>query len=196
MTTRTRETFHHGDLRAALVSAARAELTRVGVSEFSLRAVVRAVGVAPSAVYHHFSDRDALLGEVATDGFRDLAKDMEAAVERAPGPLERVEATGRAYLVFAAEHPALFDLMFAARDREARPTFEDGRPGPAQVLARELDRCVEVGVVRQQVRATAEDLLWPAVHGRALLEREGRLSADEASRTRFFSAVRASLGAA
>ncbi len=192
--TRTRATFHHGDLRAALVAAATDELARGGLAGFSLRAVVRTVGVAPSAVYHHFADRDALLDEVAAQGFGELAAAMDVAVAAAPGPLERVEATGRAYLSFAHDHPALFDVMFGARHRDPAPQPRvPGRTGPSDVLARELDRAVEAGAVPAAIRATAADLLWPAVHGRALLERDGLLPPDEPTRARFFAAVRLSL---
>ena len=72
-----RATYHHGDLRTALVSAAEGLLA--SGATLSLRAVAKAAGVSHAAPYHHFANLDALLAAVATRGFHDLAADMEAA---------------------------------------------------------------------------------------------------------------------
>ena len=66
--------YHHGDLRSALVAAAVARVEEVGAEHLSLRAVAAEVGVSPSAAYHHFADKDALLGEVAATGLQMLVE--------------------------------------------------------------------------------------------------------------------------
>ena len=51
-----KDSYHHGDLRAALVAAAEATLAETGVEGFSLRQVAKRVGVSHSAPAHHFGD--------------------------------------------------------------------------------------------------------------------------------------------
>jgi AcrR family transcriptional regulator len=104
--------YHHGDLRAALIAAAAMEIERIGFENLSLRELAASLGVSRAAPYRHFADRRALLAELATDGFNQLA----AIYRRAAGktPEMRLTASGRAYLAFAAERPQLFRLMFAS----------------------------------------------------------------------------------
>jgi hypothetical protein len=74
--------YHHGDLRDALVRAARTILEKQGLAALSLRGVARVVGVSPAAPYHHFPDKQALLDAVAAQGFDALTAAMENAWRR------------------------------------------------------------------------------------------------------------------
>jgi len=62
--------YHHGDLRTASLTAAMRMLE--SGEPFSLRAVSREAGVSPTALYRHFTDRDALESALAAEGLRDL----------------------------------------------------------------------------------------------------------------------------
>ncbi len=76
--------YHHGDLRRALVAAARALLEESGPEALSLRDVARRVGVSHNAPYRHFPTKQALLAAVAAEEFAALSARM-AAVPAAPG---------------------------------------------------------------------------------------------------------------
>ena len=65
-------TYHHGDLRAALLKVAAAEIERVGYESLSLRELAEKLGVSRAAPYRHFADRRALLAAVAAEGFDGL----------------------------------------------------------------------------------------------------------------------------
>ncbi len=113
--------YHHGDLRRALVDAARRLLEAEGPSALSLRAVAREAGVSPAAPYHHFKDKAELLDAVAHEGWEILHASMRAARDAEQGR-QRLTALGIAYVCFAREHPALYRVMYdAARDKEALP---------------------------------------------------------------------------
>jgi AcrR family transcriptional regulator len=105
--------YHHGDLRAALVGAARALLEEEGFEALSLRGAARRVQVSRQAPYHHFADRNALLAAVAAEGFRDLSRTMLARMARQDDAMSRMIACGVGYVVFAAGNPALYQLMFS-----------------------------------------------------------------------------------
>lgn len=106
--------YHHGGLREALVSAAQAALERGGPEAVSLRELAEGLGVSTAAPYRHFKDRRALLAEVATRGFADLARAYAAAQAEAPDPQAAMRASARAYLGLAFGKPGLFKLMFAS----------------------------------------------------------------------------------
>lgn len=114
--------YHHGALRAALLTAGEAELTERGVEGFSLRGAAARAGVSHAAPAHHFGDADGLLTALAAEGFARFAAAMrrrqaEAAADgRAP-----IDAAGLGYVDFACANPALFRLMFSS----SRPDFED-----------------------------------------------------------------------
>lgn len=106
--------YHHGDLRAALVKAAAAEIERGGYENLSLRELAVSLGVSRAAPYRHFADRRALLAAVAADGFERLAAIYRKATSSGKTPQARLAAAGRGYLKFAAERPQTFRLMFVS----------------------------------------------------------------------------------
>ena len=107
--------YHHGDLRAALIKAATAEIERGGYENLSLRELADSVGVSRGAPYRHFADRRALLAAVAADGFERLtAIYRKAMMGSGKTPQDRLAAAGRGYLRFAAKRPQMFRLMFVS----------------------------------------------------------------------------------
>jgi AcrR family transcriptional regulator len=101
-TTTARSTYHHGDLRAALVAAGLAML-EAGES-FSLRALARQAGVSPTAPYRHFPDRDALESALAVRGLQDLMVAL-ASNGQTPATSEEVAELGVRYVRFALARP-------------------------------------------------------------------------------------------
>jgi len=111
--TAKRKTYHHGDLRNALIAAALEALAEHGVEGFTLRDVARRARVSSAAPYRHFSSRDELLAAVAADCAERLGAAMDEAARTAP-PDDTVavfRASGIAYVRFAVSHPAHFRVM-------------------------------------------------------------------------------------
>jgi AcrR family transcriptional regulator len=106
--------YHHGDLRAALIGAAAAEIERGGYENLSLRELAASLAVSRAAPYRHFVDRRALLAALAAEGFEKLTAIYRNAIAAGKTPRAHLTASGRAYLAFAAERPQLFRLMFAS----------------------------------------------------------------------------------
>lgn len=107
----TKSSYHHGNLKEALVTAALRELAKEGIAGVSLRGVARRAGVTPPAVYRHFADKDALLGAVAAECAERLAKVMTAAAAEGEHPLEAFRAIGIALVRFAVENPEHFRAL-------------------------------------------------------------------------------------
>ncbi|WP_228993650.1 TetR/AcrR family transcriptional regulator [Streptomyces sp. DH8] len=180
-------TYHHGDLRAACLRAARQLLEEDGSAALSLRAVARRAGVSATAPYRHYADREALVSAVAAEGYRELAEHLTRA-HPAPSTPDELAAVAVAYVRFALEHPALFRAMFA---EPCDPTSEE-RVAATEAISQ---------YVRTIVGATFPDgdadalstTVWALVHGLAFLHLDGKLDASspEAVAAQVTSAVQA-----
>ncbi|MEU6581113.1 TetR/AcrR family transcriptional regulator [Nocardia sp. NPDC046763] len=162
--TRQRRTRGEGErLRAELVAAAIDLLLEPQpLPAPSLRAIARACGVAPSAVYMHFASQDALNYAVITELFGRLRADLDAADPEAASPAERLDALLGAYLTWAENHPGAYQLLFERPD----PLDTEGE-GPGLDLLDRLARLLP-DTDPQARRATALRI-WCAVHGVASL---------------------------
>jgi AcrR family transcriptional regulator len=108
-----RRPYHHGNLREALIAAALDMIAARGPNGFTLAEVARAVGVSGAAPYRHFRDRNALVGEIARQGFERFATELRAAWDGGrPTPRAAIENCARAYLGFARRAPAFYAAMF------------------------------------------------------------------------------------
>jgi AcrR family transcriptional regulator len=188
--------YHHGDLRAACLRAALELLEEGGATALSLRAVARRAGVAPSAPYRHYADRDALLSAVAAVGYRDLAEDL-AAAHPAPSTVDDLAAVAAAYVQFALRRPALFRVMFGEPcDRDSSE-----RVAATAAISAYVGAIVERAFPGPDPEALAT-AIWALVHGLAFLHLDGKLDATtpDVVSARVQAAVRAllavSLGAA
>ena len=167
-TTTTRSTYHHGDLRAALVAAGLAMLE--AGEPFSLRALARQAGVSPTAPYRHFPDRDALESALAVRGLQDLMVAL-APNGQTPATSEEVAELGVRYVRFALARPALFRLMFGRECDDQN----DERVHAAAALHDHL--ATVLGHVFPNADADALATAgWSLAHGLAFLHLDGKLA--------------------
>ena len=158
--------YHHGELRPALLACARSLLEEDGFEALSLRAVARRAGVSRQAPYHHFADKQALLAAVAAEGFRELAETSRARMRSAAAGRERLNASGIAYVTFAAANPALFQLMFGGGGDGFRtdPDLMAARAESFAVLTGAMEELASPGGAPP---AHAALKAWALVHGLA-----------------------------
>ena len=100
------KTISRDDVRASILDASRALMNEGGLGALSMREVARRAGVSHQAPYHYFADREAILAELAGDGFDQLYDYMVSALGHArPNRGSRAKALGEAYVRFALNHP-------------------------------------------------------------------------------------------
>lgn len=163
--------YHHGDLRATLLTAA-LEMLEAG-EPFSLRALARRAGVSTAAPYRHFADREALESALAVHGLRELMSDLTA--DR-PAPVSAAEVGEFAvsYVRFALRRPALFRLMFGRecddQDAERVRAADALHDYLAAVMAEVFPQSDPVAL------ATAG---WSLAHGLAFLHLDGKLAGTD-----------------
>lgn len=170
-----KRSYHHGDLRAALIVEGLRLLAARDAESLSLRAVSRGVGVSATSVYRHFPDKEALLTALATEGLARLGAAQRVAGEAAGGGEAGFAATGRAYVRFALANPALFRLIFASpalghAKASGALNSEAGTLLQANASAAAKDGG-ETGVIAVQA--------WALVHGLAMLMLDGQLPEDD-----------------
>lgn len=159
-------TYHHGDLRGALLRAAGNMLEKQGLASLSLRDIARRTGVSHNAPYRHFPDRESLLAALAAEGFEMLAGALQERPRR---------EMGEAYVEFALAHPQRFRLMFGGlvplqnRDRRAYESLQQA--------------FVDLGEHAPYAAAAA----WSLVHGLSHLLLDGHF--EERDRKRFVREV-------
>ncbi len=172
--------YHHGDLRQALIRSALELLSEAGVAGLSLRAAARRAKVSAMAPYRHFADKEALLAAVAEYGFGQLIARFTAAAAAAPDPRSALNALGVAYVVFARDEPSLFKLMFGPtiEKKSAHPALDDAGGACFDALrqAVEAARFFDGDVDLQSVSLAC----WSLVHGLGSLFVDGRLAEKDA----------------
>jgi len=111
----SRRGYHHGNLREALIEAALDLIKAKGPAGFTFAETARSAGVSPAAPYRHFRDRDALMADVAQQGFERFEQFLNTAWNDArPDSLTALGNIGKAYLAFARTEPAYYSAMFEA----------------------------------------------------------------------------------
>ena len=164
-----RRAYHHGRLKEALIEAARSLIERHGPQGFTLSEAAKLAGVTPAAPYRHFSDRDALMGEVATRGFEQFGARLAGAWDEGrPDASSALQRIGRAYLAFSREEPGFYFTMFGHRQRLS----EDGRKAADKAFDT-LVQAAKAILLERNVSATAARALaneiWVTSHGVATL---------------------------
>jgi AcrR family transcriptional regulator len=167
-----RQGYHHGNLREALLAAARDLIAERGPVGFTLVEAARRAGVSPAAPYRHFKDRDALVAEISRRGFEEFGKRLAAAWARADkNALGAFSRMGEAYLAFARGEPGYYSAMFT--------------PGPAKALttqsptAGDTFQALQAAVARiagQESKTHLAGLafqVWALSHGIATLTAAG-----------------------
>jgi AcrR family transcriptional regulator len=170
-------TYHHGDLREALVAAGTTLIEKGGLGAFTLRECARRAGVSHAAPRNHFETIDDLIAEIVARGFEAFHAALEkAAGEVGPDPGDRLVAMGRAYVAFALARPGVYGLMFRTGTPLKRTEHLETA---ARAAWMQLVTEVEAVVSPDQSNIAAKAaFVWSLVHGIASLAMDKRLPPD------------------
>ena len=115
-----KDSYHHGDLKNALIEAGADILSKDGVSALSLRKVAQKAGVSHAAPYAHFADKQALIAAISTEGYKQTAtsRSRRSAEQYRADPLRRLVEASWAYVQFALDEPDHVQSHALGHDRE------------------------------------------------------------------------------
>jgi AcrR family transcriptional regulator len=172
------KSYHHGDLRNALIQSGLELLAEGGAQELDLRKVARRAGVSHAAPYRHFADKQALIAAITEEGFRLLAEQIQATLHEVPDePFEQLLGIALAYVHFAKAHPWLMREMFSGLTLE-RETFASLQMASKTVYRLYTDvirRGQEKGKFVDGDPAALAGVLWSVLHGLAMLIIENQM---------------------
>ena len=177
---RRRRTYHHGNLRRALLDASLEIIEKEGVSRLTLRDVARRVGVSHAAPKHHFGDLRGLHCAIAEEGYRELRDHMARARDAEPdaSPLRAFKLIGMAYVDFAGRHPGHFRAMFhpEVADRSDRLSLQQAAESAYTLLLDAVRSAQEAGEIRAHETRELALGAWSLVHGLAALAVDRQLA--------------------
>lgn len=171
--------YHHGDLKNALIKAGVKILAKEGVSGLSLRKVAKQAGVSHAAPYSHFADKQALIAAISTEGFKQLyiqIEEIRAAYKNKPKTL--LVETAWSYMQFAFNEPDRFKLMFSSvleKEKDYPDYVESSRKNFEQIVD-VVKVCQSAGVLRNDSPDLITVSVWSVVHGLVMLVLEGQIS--------------------
>ncbi len=157
--------------RRKILEAARRMFVQHGYEATTMRAIAAKIGYTPTAIYHHFRDKEALLTELSTQDFRALAQAFQQ-IGQVADPVERLRRIGKAYVEFGLKHPMHYRLMFMT----PHPRVNDVKHGIAQgdpsqdayaFLVQTCEQAIASGRFRPELQDPHEvaQILWASRHG-------------------------------
>ncbi len=175
----SKKSYHHGNLREALVDAALEILSNDGVDGVSLRKVALRAEVSATALYTHFRDKRELLAEMAAQGFEGLSMAMLEQSKGIDDTAERLLALSRSYVFFAIENASLFQLMFGKQlsNLAEFPVLAEASANCYAMMTNAVAEQMKdgKGVASAQIGAAAA---WSMIHGLSTLINDGKITAE------------------
>ena len=168
---RERRTREREQTKSRILDAAREMFVQDGVEAVTMREIAKRIEYTPTAIYHHFRDKQALIEELCLIDFRGLAQAF-GKIGRIEDPIERVRRLGAAYIDYGLEHPSHYRFMFMT----PKPMLPASSLGisdddPDSHAYGVLRATVAAGIAQGRYRPEFADpdelaqVLWAGVHG-------------------------------
>lgn len=177
----TARKYHHGDLKNALIQAGIEILSEQGLHGLSLRKVAQRAGVSHAAPYAHFTDKQALIAAISTEGYRKLYDRLSWAVEQnRSDPLRLLIEASWAYVQFALSEPAHFKITLsgAVEKEQEFPAFIEMTRKAFGLVVEVTEACQQAGVLKTGPTDQMAVSVWSIVHGFTSLVLEGQVSSS------------------
>ena len=189
MGTKERRERERQETRDRILDAAREMFVRDGVEAVTMRAIAKKIEYTPTAIYHHFEDKHALLRELAEHDTRELTQAFRR-IGKIEDPVERLRRIGQAYIRFGLENPSHYRFLFMTPSQDKSEAKKKHPEESAYAFLRET---VVAAIASGRIRPELTDpdelavICWSAAHGIVSLtivfEHDEWLSWPDAART-------------
>ncbi len=173
----SKTTYHHGNLRAALLAGAGELLEEKGAGHLSLREAARRSGVSQTAPYRHFASKEALMAALAAQGYQELAGVLNSACKAESDAPGRLHALGGAYVDYAVKNPQKFRLMFGPdiSVMEEWPDTKSASDEVKQIIENSVKDYLDARRIKLKTPLVPVTSAWSLIHGLAMLMIEQRM---------------------
>lgn len=174
-----RTQYHHGDLKNALIEAGVEILSKEGVGALSLRKVAHRAGVSHAAPYAHFTDKQALIAAISTEGYKKLYERITQTIERYPGDtLRQFVESSWAYVAYALDEPDHFKITLSGVVEKEKdyPAFVEIARKNYHTLVEMVTACQAEGILNPGPPELMALSVWGLIHGFVSLILEGQVS--------------------
>ena len=174
-----KKSYHHGDLKNALIEAGADILSKEGVSALSLRKVAQQAGVSHAAPYAHFADKQALIAAISTEGYKKLYEQIAQVAEQyRSDPLRRLVESSWAYVQFALDEPDHFKVTLSGMIEKEQdyPAFVETARQTFGLVVEIVTQCQQAGILRQGAPDLTAVSVWALIHGFVTLLLENQIS--------------------
>ena len=161
------------ELKSLILQAARKLFAENGIQQTTIRNIAQAIEYSVGTVYVYFKDKNEILHQLHTQGFKQLGGEMRV-LAHVEDPMERLRALGRVYLRFALENPDMYDLMFTMKapmeflENLHNQEWNEGK-GTFDFLRTTVQQCMDKGHFKGHQLEPLAFAIWSAVHGIASL---------------------------
>jgi len=161
-------------LKALIMSAATSLFLERGVGETSIRNIAERIEYSPATIYLYFKDKDEILHELHSQGFREMGAQMSVLMA-VSDPVERLKALGRVYIDFARKNTEMYDLMFIAKapmhylEKMEEEKWSEGKT-TFEFLSNTVGECIASGRFAGHDADSLSFMIWSCVHGMVALE--------------------------
>jgi AcrR family transcriptional regulator len=174
-----KKSYHHGDLKNALIEAGADILSKDGVSGLSLRKVAQKAGVSHTAPYAHFADKQALIAAISTEGYKQLYDQIARVAEQyRSDPLQRLVESSWAYVEFALDEPDHFKVTLSGMIEKEQdyPAFVETAKQTFSLVVDIVAQCQQAGLLRKGAADLTAVSVWALIHGFVTLLLENQIS--------------------
>ena len=173
------KSYHHGDLKNALIKAGVEILAQDGVKGLTLRKVARKAGVSHSAPYSHFTDKQGLIAAISTEGYQRInSRIEEVSQDYERDALQLLVRAAWEYVQFALDDPELFKITFSAvvEKEKEYPALVESTQKSFNLLVHIVDRCQADGILKPGPLDLTALCVWGSIHGLMILSLDGQVS--------------------
>lgn len=183
MKTKVTTTYHHGNLKDALIEEALIMVHNTGVENLTLRELTKKLGASRSAVYRHYDSKDALIKALIRAGFDKLDTSIRPTMLNDKSVLDRFHDMGKAYITFALENPNIYRMIFGyevekQREEECDINDEESAKGFHLLIAL-LAEAQEKKIFKTEDPLLQATYVWANVHGLSNLCIDGHLHVSD-----------------
>jgi len=175
--------YHHGNLKAEFIRIAFDFINKESVDKLTLKILSDATGTSRSAIYRHFSSKDALIEEIIREGFSDFDDHTAPILQNRSKPLvDRFYQASKAYIYWAKENPNLYRLLFGkkyAYIREEIMSIKEDSCDGFGALKLAVEEGQKSGILKKEDSLKQSILIWSSLHGLSSLIIDGFMDVEE-----------------